>query len=295
MIADVVGVLCILMSVVLGIKQLGRVAFPSFLIVTVSYLCARVIGFFATQPLAGALKGQIGARVAVTAVSWLILYFLFDFLWRKQVSKKPEEGRRINFDADGNPIVGSMWPRRINGAFWGLLRGIVSYGGIVTIMLSLTPIHFFKNGHGTVVYHPNSTVMKVIIHYDPDQKSMEEVGRGLRSLHYYRTHRKVRRKARKDKELKALFADKTVKEMLTYKKEQKYAAKTRHGKRQASLLLWMPRFQELCVNSHKRSLLNRISKKLPAPNEKSTKLELFDKPKEDKKGKSKSKKSKKRK
>lgn len=270
MIADIVLGIWLVMAAIYGWKRKALLELNSVMMFAISYLIARVAAGFAAPSLAGikisgATLGPIGAEALASFVLWLTLYILLSLLWRKFKPSGPESGIRIEVDAQGQPIAKSTTLKSLFGALFGMIHGTMLYAAILLWCMLLVPIISYKDGKGITMIHPGSHVIKVLRMVDPLLQRIDWSVKGLRSLRFYNQHRKVRRKAHRDKSLRKAVQSKPIKKLRRNSKLLSRANSSKQGRRDGTLLLWMPAFQKLVADPKTAKELKHIAKALPAP------------------------------
>lgn len=247
MLADIVCILWLLMSAVLGWKRTSSLEFPSLLLTVLSYGLARLISPTLAEVVDGiAKKGVLTGAAIATLLLWPILYLVLHAVWKKIRPHGGSRSIRIRVDADGNPMVNqaSLLSRNALGTLFGLMRGVVLYSGILYILLLIIPSSMYKDGRGTVIVHPKSISLKWIRRWDPTLRRMDQVNRGLQLLYGIKTRAKLRQKAYRTPQIAALL---NSPDLITLSRNHKLltrAVAPNQGLRDSTLLLWLKSYQK---------------------------------------------------
>lgn len=265
MLADIICLLWVIMSTVFGMKRRVRMEFASLSVLLVSYFGARVMGIILTEPLASALYGPFGARLIVTLLAWILLYFFSWYIIRGFGFYKPRENIRVDIDASGEPTSISFATEKLLGGVIGFLRGFLLFAALIAILVPLIPLMWYSNGKGTAMVHPDSLVISWIRTVDPDLIGMDDSAKGLRSIRYFYRSPKLQAEYLKDPEIKRILRIPSIKYLRKRKRLLRKASSEEQGVRDATLLLWMKLFQETIVDKKRVRVLSIFAKRIPAP------------------------------
>ncbi len=263
MLADIVCALWLVMSLVLGWKRKFKLEAPTFVILTISYILARIASIYLAHIVDGVMKkGPLTGAAVATLLLWPVLYYTLQYVWKQLRSKLPagEAGIRISVDADGNPLINrsSLLGKSIGGAIVGLGRGIILYAGVLYILLLIIPSTMYKDGRGTVIVHPKSVTLKLLRQLDPILLRMEQVTRGLQTIRGIQTRVKIRRKYRKSKQAQALYRSPEIKRIRKKRKLLRRANSKRQGRRDSTLLLWLKSYQHAVFDTKTATALHKL-------------------------------------
>lgn len=262
MLADVVCILWLLMSVVLGWKRTSKLELPSLLLMASSYVLARIISPFLAEMVDGiAKKGVLAGAAFATILLWPVFYLLLDAIWKSIRPRGQSAEIRIRIDVDGNPIVNhaGMLSRNVGGAVLGLLRGTILYSGILYLLLIIVHSTMYKNGHGTVIVHPKSVSLRWIRQIDPTLSRMDQVNRGLQWLYSIRSRAQLRQMAYRNAKIMALLNSPPLLDLSRNRKLLTSANAAHLGKRDSALLLWIKSYQKTVANDASVRALNRLT------------------------------------
>lgn len=266
MLADVLTCIWVTMAAVLGWKRRAAYEMLSLVCLALAYVAARGSAIFLGPTLGVSAKiGPVGGQFLATASLWLIFYIVL-LQVVKRLPRKAEAGVRIEVDEDGNPVVrGGVMPK-IGGVLVGAVRGLVLFLGVVSLLVVLVPSFLYKDGRGTAMIQPKSMTMKTIKQWEPTLRAMEDVTKGLRSLQHLRANRKLRMQViRKHPELKKLYDLPKIQKIRQDIKLLSRANKQRQGKRDSTLLLWLPSFQDAVRDAEVVDALGKMAEWAPAP------------------------------
>ena len=266
MIADIVLAIWLVMAAVYGWKRKSLLEFNSLLVFIVSYGLSRVVASALAEPLAPKVGlGLVGTEVAVSFALCLTLYILLGLLWKKLRPVGSESGIRINVDAEGNPIVKGAKLKAFLGALFGMAKGILMYAAVIFWLILLVPILSYKDGKGLTVVHPDSLLIKNLRKVDPLIIRVDWSVKGLRTLRYLNRSRKARKRAYRNRKLRKLLKKKSIKKLRRNKKLLSRANSKKQGRRESTLLLWMPAFQQIVHSAQMTERLKQLAQAIPAP------------------------------
>ena len=266
MLADVVSIIWVVMAGAMGYKRRARVELPSLILIALTLLISRFVGSLLGPSLAGI--GGIGpyeASLYTSLVLWLALYWPLLKGWNKWNQWTPESGVRIELDELGNPVVKGAALQGIFGLLLGVVRGAILYVGVVSCIIALVPGRLYKDGRGTAVVHLDSKTMKWIKAYDPGFQKLLWTTRGLRSIQYLNTHWRARRSLVKTPAMKKIWQSEDIKALRKNRTLLNRAMRKRQGKKDPTLLLWLPAFQKAATSDATRKKLVMLAKAAPAP------------------------------
>ncbi len=266
MLADVIFILWIIMGGVFGWQRRAAIELYSFIILAVTFIFARLLAQFFMFPIASIFNSRpIDTRLISFLILWLFLHIAVWKLWNAW-SIKRKANIRIRYDADGNPIANPIpfWTKLL-GFFIGIFRSAFLYAGIISALYLLVPSRFYKNNRGTTLVHPNSISLRWIKQLDPDIRRLEEVTQGLRSLRSlkYNLHRRYR--CFKRTSLRQIWKMPQIIHLRRNRKLLSRANHGRQGRRDASLLLWMPAMQETLADATTSNALITLARQCPSP------------------------------
>lgn len=272
MLADVVCVIWVVLSGLLGAYLGIRAELYRLTLLVGSYAVARVVGVTLAESLAAKLYGVMGASLIVALVLWPVLYWTVRIVFEKIFAFR-RHPIRVNFSPDGEMIVGhSPFWKRLFGGLIGAVRGGALFVGLLSLLIPLTPLLFSKAGKGTAILHPASKVLRWIRQQDPRLTQIEAVARGLRSMRYAQRSRRMRRRAERSKEARQILRNRSVRSLFKRRALLNAAHSRKEGRKDAMLLLWRRDFQELVFQPYTSFALATLGTILPAPGEKSSSL-----------------------
>lgn len=271
MLADVLFGIWIVMSGALGWKRLGRHEIPSLLVLSITLLLSRLVAFVLMNPLAKVIsRGPLEVFWVLSLTLWLLFFFLG---WRFWLSWSNQRGgsvhTRIDMDEFGQPIVRGRGLQVVLGIVFGLVRGAVLYLGIVSCLAALVPNYMYRDGRGTAMIHAKSKSMQWMQMADPMLRRMGDVVQGLRSVRYIQRSTKAMRKVQRNASLKTLWNSRAIRTIRKDKRLLSRANQKRLGRRNPTLLLWIPSFHWAVTDAARAHALITLGKVLPAPFDKS--------------------------
>lgn len=271
MVADIVLLIWLGMAAVYGWKRKMLIELNSLFMFLVSYAAARLVGMTFSASLAPSMKmgdttfGPLGTEALISFGLFLILSLLLSFLWKKFKPAGRQAGIRIEVDAQGQPIVKGAKLKAFVGALLGMIRAALLYTAVLFWLMLLVPIVSFKDGKGLRVARPKAYTVQFMRQVDPTLQSIEWTTRGMRALRNLQRNRKARRKAYRNKQIKALLRSQPIKAIYKQRGLLAWADKPKHGRRDSTLLLWLPGFQQAVSDKQTAAQLKQLAKAFPAP------------------------------
>jgi hypothetical protein len=262
MLADIVLIVWILMTAVLGWKRRAAIELRTVLFLSLSYILARFAGLL-LAPIASQFvaPGPITASAIVALIIWPIIYGVFAYAWKNFLPKQSDEaGIRIKVDAEGNPQLNHFGLRiqKLLGFVIGLIRGLVFYAGFIFFLMILTPSYLYTpEGRRITVVRTDSISMYWLHQIDPTLRRLDQVTAGLQILHAIRTKKTHSQRANQNPEIRKLLQTPQIKKIQRETKLLAHAITL--GRRNSTLLLWIPQFQQLAADPSTASILQQIT------------------------------------
>jgi len=262
MLADIIFLLWVVGAGVLGWKRLFRVEVLALLSLLASYTAARLLAILLTGPLILSSLGPMGTRWLLSAVLWLGLAMALRPLVHRLRASENQHGIRVELDEAGEPVVRGAFLLKASGFFVGCLNGAALYLAITALLIPMIPLLLYKDGRGTVMIHPTSMSLRLLRDIDPDLRSLQKTAAGLRSL-LAAGSAKNEASVKSQPRLREILGLPVIQEARKNKKLLDRADSEKQGRRDPTLLLWLPSFQRLASDSSAVSALEELHHAFP--------------------------------